>query len=76
MKAWVRRLLLALSMVLILLDLGTWFYFYANPPAPSWFGIAVGLVAALAVASAALGGLSDLATPPFPDPPFDDQHDS
>jgi hypothetical protein len=73
MKASVRRLLLAVSIVLILIDLGTWIYFYANPPAPSWFGIVVGLVAALAVACAALGGLSEFATPPFPDPPPDDQ---
>jgi len=70
MNVWVRRVLLGLALVLILLDLGVWVYFYLRPPAPPWFGTTVGLVAAVAVALAALGGLSDLVGAP-PDEPWD-----
>ncbi|MGQ9584967.1 MAG: hypothetical protein ACUVXG_06155 [Anaerolineae bacterium] len=69
-KVWGRRVLLGAGLVLALADLGAWVYFYLNPPAPSGFGTAVGLVAAVAVALAALGGLSDLVGAP-PTEPWD-----
>lgn len=68
----VRRALLFAALALILCDLGVWVYFYFRPPAPPWFGTAVGLAAAAAVALATLGGLPDLVGAP-PDEPWEDQ---
>lgn len=71
-KQRVRRALLWSALALAVADLGAWVYFYLAPPAPPRFGTVVGLVAALAVALAALGGLSDLVGSP-PGEPWDDQ---
>lgn len=70
MRNRVRRLLLWGALVLALADVGTWAYFYFHPPAPPGLGVAVGLVAGVAVALAALGGLSDLVGLP-PEEPWD-----
>lgn len=70
MKKRVRRILLWGALVLALADLGTWVYFYLGPPAPPRLGMVVGIVAGVAVALAALGGLSDLVGVP-PEEPWD-----
>jgi|YNPNPStandDraft_1061719.scaffolds.fasta_scaffold416549_1 hypothetical protein len=70
MKNRVRRILLWGALVLALADLGAWVYFYFNPPPPPHLGVAVGVVAGVAVALAALGGLSDLVGLP-PEGPWD-----
>jgi hypothetical protein len=68
----IRRVLLALALAFIICDLGVWLYYYFVPPAPPWLGTFVGLVAALAVILAVLGGLSDLVGLP-PEEPWDGQ---
>ncbi|MGC8837933.1 MAG: hypothetical protein ACP5UM_05900 [Anaerolineae bacterium] len=68
MKNRWRRIFLWGALVLALADLGAWAYFYLNPPAPPRLGVVVGVVAGVAVALAALGGLSDLVGLPSEEP--------